>query len=287
LRTNTASSELSAVYWKNGVQTKLSSSPDLSDATGIAVSGTDVYVSGKLNGAAVYWKNGTPVQINQGINATVYGIWVSGTDVYLAGALFSPVAKATYWKNGATVTLSNNISYANAITVVGNDVVVAGTDGASAVYWINGIVYPLTNNGTATCVTVADTSVYVGGTRVYSNGKSVASYWQNGVGIRLADTAVNSSVANIVVASNIVYTSGVVNQPGYWVNNNFFFLPQGAVPQGSYIAVKGTDVYTATNLKDANGNYLPAYYKNGQPGLTTDPNPANTTSMAKAMVLSK
>jgi len=287
LRSNTATAELSAVYWKNGVQTKLSSSPDFSNASGIAVSGSDIFVSGSLNGSAVYWKNGTVVPINGGKNATIYSITVSGTDVYLAGAIFSPVAKATYWKNVVSVPLDNNLSYANAITVAGNDVVVAGTIGTAAVYWINGIVYPLTGNGTATCVTVSDTTVYVGGTRMYSYGKSIATYWQNGVGIVLADTTVNSSVSNIAVANNKVYTSGTVNQPGYWINNNFFFLPQGALPKDSYIAVKGTDVYTATNIIDANGSYSPVYYKNGQQAPTPDPNPANVFSNVHALTVSK
>jgi hypothetical protein len=287
IRTNTATAELSAVYWKNGIQTKLSSSPDFSEATGIAVSGNNVYVSGNLNGSAVYWKNGTVVPLNGGNNAAVYAITVSGNDVFLAGAVFSPLAKAAYWKNNVLITLDNNLSYANAITVAGNEVIVAGTVGSGAVYWINGNIKTLTAKGKAVCVTVSDTNIYVGGTREYSNGKSVATYWKNGVEVALADTLINSSVSNIVVSGNKVYVSGTLSQPGYWINNNFFYLPQGALPKESYIAVNGNDIYLATNLIDAKGAYLPVYYKNGEQAPTPDLNPVNVFSYVHALTVSK
>ncbi len=279
---NTGTGEIAAIYWKNGAPVKLTSSPDFAFANGVAVSGGDVFVSGSINSTAVYWKNSVPVQINQGKNASVYGITVSGSDVYLAGAIFSPIAKASYWKNGVSVTLDNNLSYANAITVVGSDVVVAGTVGSNAVYWINGIPRILATDGTATCVAVFDTSVYVGGTKKYASGKYAATYWKNGVAVPLADTTVASSMTNIVVVNNTVYASGVIRDPGYWINNNFFFLPQGALPTNCFIAVKGSDIYLATNQTNTNGTIGPVYYKNSQQAPLPVPNAAgiNTTTAA-------
>ncbi len=284
---NTGTGEIAAIYWKNGEPVKLTSSPDFAFANGIAVSGSDVYVSGNFNSTAVYWKNKTPVQINQGKNASVYGIAVSGTDVYLAGAIFTPIAKATYWKNGVAVTLDNNLSYANAITVVGSDVVVAGTVGSNAVYWINGIPRILTTDGTATCVAVYDTSVYVGGTKKYAGGKYAATYWKNGVAVPLGDTTGTSSVTNITVVNNTVYTSGVVGNPGYWINNNFFFLPQGAVPTNCFIAVKGSDIYLATNQLNSNGTTGPIYYKNGQQAPLPAMNDAGVNTTAAAITITR
>jgi hypothetical protein len=48
-----------AVYWKNGTPTTLSGST--SEASGIAVLGNDVYVTGEINGKPGYWLNGVPV----------------------------------------------------------------------------------------------------------------------------------------------------------------------------------------------------------------------------------
>jgi hypothetical protein len=68
--------------------------------TGIAVSGTYLYLSGKswLGGApdqAFYFKNGLKIVLANGYAA--YGIGVNGSDVYCAGRDMSN--NAVYWKN--------------------------------------------------------------------------------------------------------------------------------------------------------------------------------------------
>ena len=60
-----------AVYWKNGVETVLTSSATNSCASSICISGNDVYVAGYEynNGQpkyAVYWKNGVEVKLTDG-----------------------------------------------------------------------------------------------------------------------------------------------------------------------------------------------------------------------------
>ena len=80
LPTNTSSPTVTdqAVYWKNGIVTKLSYGT-LSGAFAVAVNGNDIYVVG--NGIApngnqvpVYWKNGIPVQLSDRGAATSINI---------------------------------------------------------------------------------------------------------------------------------------------------------------------------------------------------------------------
>lgn len=55
-----------AVYWKNNAMTQLTPGSAYSQANGIAVDGSDIYISGINNNKyATLWKNGTPVQLSQ------------------------------------------------------------------------------------------------------------------------------------------------------------------------------------------------------------------------------
>lgn len=98
-----------AILWKNGVRTILDTNDEDSEPTAIAVSGSDVYVSGEINDrSAGYWKNG-----NLKILATGTGILpcvgnaiaISGNDVYVAGRSGAAVG---YWKNDSFTTLASN-----------------------------------------------------------------------------------------------------------------------------------------------------------------------------------
>lgn len=57
------------VYWKNGVITRLSQAGESGQASSIAVSGQDIYVTGSQEnsatstGPATVWKNGTPTNL--------------------------------------------------------------------------------------------------------------------------------------------------------------------------------------------------------------------------------
>src|ERR1700749_3091667 len=78
-----------AVYWKNGVATKLVVDTTVhSEADAIAIAGSDVYISGAVFGVATYWKNGVMAQLSTGQQAsTGNAIAVNGDDIYVAGAV--------------------------------------------------------------------------------------------------------------------------------------------------------------------------------------------------------
>jgi len=109
------------VYWKNGVETKLSSSSTYVNISSVVVNGADVYLGGTegnvasyTGNMATYWKNGIPVILGDAGLIEVYGIAVNGQDIYLAGLMDRA---ATVWKNGKPVQLSQNSS-ASCIAVV-------------------------------------------------------------------------------------------------------------------------------------------------------------------------
>src|SRR5665213_2928083 len=95
-----------AAFWKNGALTPLGDTSKISFGQGVAVQGSDVYVTGVVTTAnistsnAVYWKNGTLTNLNGGTNGDARGIAVnSAGDVYVAGSTNDPVNgyHAAYW----------------------------------------------------------------------------------------------------------------------------------------------------------------------------------------------
>jgi len=144
----------SAVYWKNGNIVYLSNHGYggllYQSTTGIAVSGTDVYVSGNIDIDADtldwcgYWKDSVPIGLynsRRGASANSTAIALSGTDVYITGIIYSNgVFSAAYWKNGNITMLSGQA--ANAIAISGSDVYILGIDNQNnTVIWKNGSVY--------------------------------------------------------------------------------------------------------------------------------------------------
>jgi hypothetical protein len=158
-------------YWKNGVITKVASSPSdyatyyanthYQGWLNIAVSGSDVYLTGATPGflTATYWKNSTPIyELNHPVEQSfLNNITISGTDVYTVGNYY---ISAVYWKNGIMTSLQSSAPYfsmATAIVVKGSDIYIAGQGGVGgvsqstkALYWKNDILTTLPGNISAT-----------------------------------------------------------------------------------------------------------------------------------------
>ena len=109
-----------ATYWKNGIAVTLNLGGLAFMANGIAVNGSDVYISGKDSHGpyGAYWKNSELTKFSLG--TVVNDIAVNEGDVYLAGVQTSATPKknnAVYWKNSTMVTLPK-YGEANSIAIV-------------------------------------------------------------------------------------------------------------------------------------------------------------------------
>jgi hypothetical protein len=257
-----------AAYWVNGVLQRFTNLRQ-SWATGIAVSGKDVYVIGDTSNSimetgSVYWKNGVKMTLN-GLRPAASSIFVSGTDVYITGSVASAngTSAAVYWKNGVIYTLTSKPGETTVATsgfVSGTDVYIvggaisnnAGSAGAvNAVYWKNGAPVMLPSSGTlsnANTIFVSGPDVYIGGSSTSGNGGiSVATLWKNGTPNYLDPK--NSSIGAITVSGNDVYAVGVIapGTSGYWKNGIAVSLPGFSPSFGnvvtSSVAVSGQDVY--------------------------------------------
>jgi hypothetical protein len=160
-----------AKYWKNGTPNLLA---NFADAYGIVVSGSDVYVSGYIDDRAVYWKNGNAFELSDGSRqAYSNSIAVADGTVYASG---TDGLYRCYWKNGIKIILydgnptSDYDSYAKGVTLLGNDILVAGyinTTG-DVLYWKNATAVNLENGkgyniGTSSILTTSAGDIYVSG----------------------------------------------------------------------------------------------------------------------------
>jgi len=231
-------------YWKNG--TSVIINEPFGQAYSLAVSGSDVYVAGAINGSpnfpkpsiAAYWKNGTTVKLTDGSrNAYATGIAVSGNDVYVCGVELNTqnmtnknVAKI--WKNGIATNLSDGktIARASSIMVTGNDVYVAGfvqdpgTGIYVAKYWKNGVGVNL-SDGTKTAygnsIFISGNDIYVAGIEKNTiTGLFDAKYWKNGNEVKLTNGAngISTTTTAIFVFENDVYVLGEFDFPALWKN---------------------------------------------------------------------
>ncbi|HEY8929751.1 MAG TPA: hypothetical protein VIM55_11200 [Mucilaginibacter sp.] len=287
-----------ASYWKNSAVTHLSSDTK-GAATGIAVSGSDVYVVGYSvmpagNTVAAYWKNGVRTYLTETTkNSEASAIVVSGSDVYIAGYtgdITGPTSKqavAVYWKNGVQITLGDAASatissFARAIAVQGSDVYVAGNvtgpTGFAATYWKNGTAVTLSGSKPEYSSQLFGISIY--GNDIYATGqvygtltagdipRFAATYWKNGVPVTFATTTATEAIGT-VVQNNDVYIIGTLNPTsnttlaGYWKNGAFTGIgPSGSNPPSSLatsFCLSGSDIYVGGNI----GGFTPCYWKNG------------------------
>jgi len=273
-----------AVYWKNGVVTKMGDSTYSSISCGMAIDGNDVYVSGYLlddnyNTTAVYWKNGImhTLSASQWDNSIPRNIVVNGGDVYVPGASEPP--GLLYWKNGVPVMATTSTSMAvTGMAISGNDIYLSGTSTLSltteaATYWKNGtMVQCSTTNSYGNAIAVSGSDVYVAGIAVPDNITNQATYWKNGVASQLNSTMSDANA--IVVEGADVYVAGDsyssnLQLATYWKNGTAHVVKDNSVQSFSgSITVNGDDVYISGSQKIANSsNFRPLYWKNGVPVL--------------------
>jgi len=206
----------------------------------VYTSGTEQDASG--NNIAMYWQNQTAVQLTDtSTTANTSGIAVSGSDVFVAGNMANLqdyIYHATLWKNGVKDILPDSGSGSSAfrVTLVNSDVYVAGkiitgsTSNSIPAYWKNDTLKLLNlgpgEQGVAVSVAVSGSDVFAAG-YVNRSGISVATYWKNGVPIYLTDGTQNGSASDIFILGSDVYISGRefnstynVSLAKYWLNGN-------------------------------------------------------------------
>lgn len=152
--------------------------------------------------------------------------------------------------------------------------------------------------GSKNALTTANIDVYVAGYVQATNNNFVASYWKNGVLVKLGDSVNTFSVANAIAVSGAdVYVVGTAwptnpNSTSYsnavvWKNGVAIMLsPDSTGSEANGIAIQGSDVYIVGYIHDlvsqtGNGsqyNTKPIYWKNGVPA--TLPNAGSITSVA-------
>ena len=301
---------------KNGLPAVLHSSKALDTAVDVYVAGEGVTAA--VLHQAVYWKDGIYNILNSNqVSARATGIAVNGTDVYVSGVIDSPpgalfTESAAYWKNGTLVRLSPDSAYSQALCVAthGSDVYVGGTIGdlivntstqtgynSHAVYWKNGVPFVI-GNGAVSSIVISGSDIYAVGVSP-GNTFSTAVYWKNGVFLPLPG---GISASTIAIDGNDVYVGGAMTggQAAVWKNGVPIPLPKDGSPYETFgyvnsLAVSNGNVFAAgaivlnTNPQDTvdynNYGNLAVLWKNASPTIlsaaTRSPaNPLNNTLTA-------
>jgi hypothetical protein len=174
------------------------------------------------------WQNGVATHLTRATldcSAWASGVAVSGGNVFAVGWEGSDChghLGAVLWKNGAAVPLTDGWNdSANAVTVSGSDVYVAGASNGAAVLWKNGAPVPLADGTRANAVAVSGSDVYVAGSR-----GDDAVLWKNGVATLLAG---GTSANAVALSGNDVYVAGASPKAAMvWKNGVAIPLTDGA-----------------------------------------------------------
>ncbi len=221
-------------------------------------------------------KKSTPAPINLPGNATAYVVGVAGDT-------------AVYFVNGKryALTSGNTPASANAITLSGSDIYVAGYESNGkhlvAKLWKNGTAVLLSDtamNAAANAISIVGSDIYVAGW-ISLGAVNAAALWKNG-GLTLLTAAGHDGEANALFANgNDIYVAGYDSTAGqatacYWKNNAITLLPDSlAYAVATAITVSGSDIYLAGWDRTADQfTYMgPRLWKNGSilPLTTTTP----------------
>ncbi len=182
-------------------------------------------------------------------------------DIFVAGGISNTpnlVLTACYWKNGQLVKVdpTTGTSKANAITVVGNDVYMAGNTSVNssstvATWWKNGKPNYIAEAFDLYGIALKGSDVFVVGS-TFKNGIYTATIWKNGVPTYL--TTGRSSATGIAINGDDVYVTGFITEEiigstaCYWKNGIQTLLEtKKPAPQSQTYAIQivDNDVYIA------------------------------------------
>ena len=262
-----------SVYWKNKTLVPL---PGGQFATAMALSNTDVYVSGNAGYSggtteAAYWKNGVITKLGSAPSYAA-SMAMSGPDLYIVGnAFLNGVYEAAYWKNGVWTSLSQMSSSASyGIAFSGQDVYIVGKDGnngTQGVYWKNGVEQVLLQDtaSDANAIAIAGNNIYIAGSIDADGSHPTAAYWKNGIRTDLGDADLRPGIDNtyasgIAVSGSDIYVIGFFNSinPVYWKNGVLHKLSGGGFENitnnQNGIVLFNNDVYISSLLS--------SYWKN-------------------------
>jgi hypothetical protein len=260
--------EPKAAYWVGGARYELPSS-GMPGIRGIAFIGNDMYIAGFDDGPCYWKNGSRySLPVGGSGEGSAQGIAVSGTDVYITGHYYTGSGyQACYWKNGVRTDLNGPDGFAWGIAVSGTAVYVAGDSDYHACYWLNGTRYGLPDDGgafsAANAVALSGADVYVAGS--YYDGTDVRPcYWKNGIKYNLD----GNSAGSVAVSGSDVYIlggyrTGDLYKPCYWKNGTRHSLPIPADGGNtSAIAFNGGDVYILGEYNE-NDYHKAVYWKNG------------------------
>jgi len=223
------------------------------------------------------WKNGIATNFPNG--TTLKSVCASGNDVYMAGSMNigATYSAAVLWKNGVATYLTdgtNDNAQALAVSVVGNDVYVLGSEGTTSKHikvWKNStLIYDI-----EVPYEIWPTSMYVYGSDVYIAGYESGTYatkgvrvWKNGIETILTnpDKYKTLYANSIFVKNNNVYVVGYRTSSGandgavLWTNGIAEYTPNAYFYS---VFVYGNDVYVAGETYIAS-TWYPAIWKNGE-----------------------
>ncbi len=205
-------------------------------------------------------------------------------DIYVCGLEIRPtdypdfLSIPKYWLNGKAIFLPDATykdAMATGITVIGNDVFVAGDTSSSHIplYWKNGIPRAVTAGSI-----LSDKDLNIA---IASNNQ----FWKYGVGLPFNVTGTinfpHVTVYAVCISGMDVYAVGSIDNfiqtstrsprtgnsvAVYWKNGTMKALDDSVNNSNSYgkaIQVIGSDVYVAGLSQIAGGTYCPLYWKNG------------------------
>jgi hypothetical protein len=216
----------SALLWINNSFAVLQPGPGRSEnyatATGLAMSGNDLYVGGQFVNnegwnAAIYWKNGIEGDLSDpanDFNNNITAIGVSGTATYLAGYDLRTISFPSWDPTYLNLPIWNGSYY----SINGNAVTRTPLETDSN--YLQSLAYAMTLSGS---------DVYLAGALAVGNGTRIATYWKNDENgaVALASGGDWSEAEGIALQGGDVYITGYDECPNYgciptvklWKNN--------------------------------------------------------------------